>query len=106
MYIPLKQASEKLNISSAALCTAAKYADFYKKSDTNKKNAMFDIDGYLKKNALMIELVEKTKLFTEYLNKIEKISYTEIAKISGTSPQLISACIFGYKQALTICVMF
>ncbi len=106
MYIPLKQASEKLNISSAALVVSAKYVDFYRKADTNKKNAMFDIDGYLKKNALMTELVEKTKLFTEYLNKIEKVSYLEIAKISGASSQIISECAFGYKQALTICVMF
>jgi len=105
-YIPVMTACERLGISNAAICISAKYKPFYKKSDPDKRNAMFNLDEYIKKEDLKKELIEKTKLFTEYLYYIEGLSYTQIGRIAGVGFQTLHSCNFGYKAALKICVRF
>ena len=99
-------ACEELGVSRAAICTSAKYKDFYRKSSKTKRDAKFDLQGFIKYSELQEELVEKTKLFTEYLHKIESISYPQIAKISGVAGNNINKCIYGYDAALKISISF
>ena len=50
--------------------------------------------------------VKQIELFVEYLNKIEKVSYNEIARKVRTSFSVISNLQFGYKTAIKILVKF
>ena len=49
---------------------------------------------------------EQIKLFVEYLNKIEEVSYSEIARRVKISFGVISNLQFGYKTAIKILVKF
>jgi len=45
--VPLQYAAEKLEVEDSALVVSKKYKEFYIKSDSNKRNAMFNLKGYL-----------------------------------------------------------
>ena len=104
--VPVSIACKTLGVSNSAICISDKYKPFYKKSDKDRRNAEFDIAGYIKKEDLKTELIEKTKLFTEYLFHIEGISYTKMSRIAKVSFQTLHSCNFGYRAALQICVIF
>ena len=50
--------------------------------------------------------VKQIELFVEYLNKIEEVSYSEIARRVKISFGVISSLRFGYKTAIKILVKF
>ena len=50
--------------------------------------------------------VEQIKLFVEYLNKIELILYSDMAKKVNISVNVISNLRFGYETAIKILVKF
>ena len=98
--IPLNEAISRLGLkSTSAIITSRKYNRFYHKSDKGRRNATFDLDEYLKHEALEEELLEKSKLFVEYLVHIEDRSYTWMAKFSGSSIQTMSQHNFSFDRA-------
>lgn len=100
--ISAKEACDKLRIKSSTICVSGRYKDFYIKSEAGKRNAKFALDEFLRYEDEQINIVEKTKLFTEYLNAEEGVIYEKIGEIGKTSFQTISQCTYGYEAALRI----
>ncbi len=96
------EATEILGISAASLCVSAKYKPFYYPPPKGKRGAYFDLEGWLRQDELNYELIAQAGLLVEYLNKIEDVTYTDIAKISNVTVTSVAAVDFGYKSALKI----
>ncbi len=104
-FIPLELAAEQLNVTSACLVRDCnKYRQFFKKAEPKKRNAMFDVTAFLHAEEIKTELVEKTKLLTEYLHHEEGMSYIQMATLSKVAVQQIAPCIYGYTAALKISI--
>ena len=102
-YIPIKVAADQIGVTDSCLYTdSLKYRPFLRKFVSGEEEAGFDLKGFLAREELKTELVEKTRLLTEYLFHEEGVTYTEIGEIAGVTPQQISMCNFGYDTALKI----
>lgn len=101
----LQQAADKLDVTISALCTSDKYQPFRHTTD-NRRVSFFDVEGYLKKEADLKELLEKTRLFVEYLVHEEELTYSFISKATGIYIQSISAHSFAADKALTLLQWF
>jgi hypothetical protein len=102
-YVPVRIAAEQLEVTESCLFrNTNKYRPYLRLCKDGEESAGFDIKGFLKKEDLRTELLEKTKLLTEYLYHEEDISYGEIGKMAGVSAQSVSLCKFNYDTALKI----
>ncbi len=102
-YIPLQSAAEQLGVTDACLVRdCEKYRPFFKKSDPKKRNATFNLIGFLKAEELKEELVAKTQLLTEYLHHIEGMTYMDMSRLTGVVVQQIASCVYGYTAALKL----
>lgn len=103
--VTLYDAGEELNINPCTFYNAEnrKYDDYI--YDVSGKK-MFDVEGYRHFEALKEELLEKTKLFTEYLFHEEGFTYTEIANSVGITHQVLSKVNYGFETAFKILKWF
>ena len=102
--ITLEEAREILGLTqTSALVSNDKYKRFYHPIKGTRDARVFDIDGYKKWDATLYGLIEKTKLFIEYLVHERGITYSEISKHAGVAVQSVSSHMFGDKTALKIC---
>lgn len=99
--IRLEEAVKTLGVSQGTL-HGKKYDDFRLPSENGK--AYFDIGAYTAYADLQEELVEKVKLFIEYLYHIEGMSYQKMARLSGVNVNSLHSHIFSYQRALRIAV--
>ena len=100
--ISVSEAALRLGLGECTLYSNREpYRRFFTPS-TEGKRAMFDIEGYEEYVDTREELVEKTRLFTEYLRHELKIRYSYVAKLAGTSVQLISRCRYEFDVAYRI----
>ena len=99
--ITVNEAARRLELSKVAIYHGKKYQPFIKRVP-GKNTTLFDYKGYTQWQEHCIELTEKTRLLTEYLYHIEKMTYAEIARLADTNIQNIFCCNFGYKVAVKI----
>lgn len=99
-YIRLKTAAEILGVDSSTLVTSNKHKPFHIKSKEGKNESYFDLNGFLRREALEEELKAKSSLFVEYMRHIENITYTQIAKVAKTSIQAIASHNYSLKKAI------
>lgn len=105
-HVSIEIACEQLGITSSAICVSKKYKDYYKKSDKGTRNASFDLNGFTAHNDTKKELVEKVSLFTEYLNKVEDMTYEQIAKVGRVTLQQVAGLNMGYVSSLKLALRF
>lgn len=100
--VTLYEAGEELDLNPCTFYNSEnrKYEDFIHVIGGKK---YFDIRGYKDFEDLKVELLEKTKLFTEYLAHEEGVTYTSIAKSVGITFQVLSKVNYGFDSALKIC---
>jgi len=104
-YVRIKEASEILGVSDSAIVASAKYKPFHIKTD-NKRESYFDIQGYRHRQDIENQLLEKTKLFIEYLVHEEGIGYSYMAKKSKIPVQALSNHAFSVKKAFGLMKWF
>lgn len=105
-YIRLNEASEMLGIDTASLCVAQKYKPFYKSRKDNMGGAFFDVSAYLNFEETQFSILEKTKLFVEYLVHEEKYTYSFIATKGQLQVQALHHHSFSVKKAINIAKWF
>ena len=105
-HITVREACNRIGVTDSVIYTSKKYRPYLHKTGTRSIENRFDIEGYLRQRDIEEELVEKTKLFVEYLIHIEHIKVKEIAQMAGCSENLIYAHQFGYDIALRIVTAF
>lgn len=99
--VTLYEAGDALELNPCTFYNAEnrKYDAFIYEVDGQK---MFDVLGYRKYETLREELLEKTKLFTEYMVHEEGERYTGIAKKVGITHQSLWKVNYGLGTALKI----
>lgn len=97
-------AAEVLGIDISALCVSQKYKQFYHKTD-NRRESYFDIGGYKTLEGKKESLLEKTKLFIEYLRYEEKLTYKEMSK-AGIHIQALHRHDFSFEKAFSFARWF
>ena len=110
-FIPVEEASKVLGLKeSSSLYTSPRYKRFVinakKGSKGGASGALFDLGGYRKYYGNVNVLIERTKLFTEYLRHECNMKYDEIGAISKTNPSIISGLHFGQSVAMRIVSSF
>jgi hypothetical protein len=71
-----------------------------------KQFDLFDMKAYMDEEEHKTSMIEKVKLFVEYLKHIENMSSKDIATISTVTPTLVNRLDFGYKTAKKIVKQF
>lgn len=103
-FITLNDAVEALELASSAhIINAARYKPFYHPIKGHKNLKVFDIKGFRKHEENVFSLMEKTKLFVEWLKEDRGLTNSEIARNAGIAPQTLHAYTFGDKAAYAIC---
>lgn len=100
VLISFTEASEALGIHTSALFNKKlpKYHDFIVPGEG------FDILGYKRREDILDDMVETTKLFIEYLNKVEELSYEKIAALGGSDKKSMSTLDLKRKKSLKFLV--
>ena len=102
-YIPVSEAASMLNVSPTTLTTSkGKYRRFYRPAKEGKKDAAFDIDGYLKWEAMLDHYIKMAALLTEYLRHEKGIGYTELSRMLGVAKGSLEKAIFSLQSAIKI----
>lgn len=103
-FITLNEAVEVLGVpSSSHIINAAKYKPFYYPIKGHKNLKVFDINGFRRHEENVFSLMEKTKLFIEWLKEERGFTNSEIARNAGIASQTLYAYTFGDKAAYAIC---
>lgn len=105
-YIRLHEAAEILGIAPESLCTAVRYKPFYRGRTKGVNEAYFDLTGYQKFEEIEYSLLEKTKLFLEYLVHEEGYTYTSIAQKTKVHVQALHQHKFSASKARIIAKWF
>jgi hypothetical protein len=102
-YVKVQYAAEQLGCTVGCLfLDTPKYRPYLRLSRKGKKDAGFNLEAFTKAEATKSMLLERTKLLTEYLNKIESMTYEEIAELSGVGQQSIWSCSYAFNSAYKI----
>ena len=96
--ITVNTACDLLGVTASAIYMSDMYKEFYKPAKEQDGTSMFDMQGFMHRESLKLELIEKTKLLVEYLSKIEGFSYE---KIGGNTPNS-SSLRFGFNGGFKI----
>jgi len=103
VYVNVQYAADQLDCTVACLFRdAPKYRPFLRKSSDGLHNAGFNLDGFRDAQELKVQLVERTKLLTEYLCHIEGMTYLEMAELSDVGQQSIWSCSYAFDSARKI----
>jgi len=102
-YVNVQYAADQLGCTVACLFRdAPKYRPFLRKSSDGKHNAGFNLEAYINSQELRTQLIERTRLMSEYLHHIEGVTYTDMGKLAGVTIQQIAMCTYGYDVALAL----
>ena len=102
-YVSIQHASEQLGCTAATLFRdCEKYRPYIRLATEGKRNAGFNLSAFRANEENRHELLEKTKLLTEYLHHIEKVTYVKMSKISGVPIYRLSGCNYSFKAAYDI----
>jgi hypothetical protein len=106
MYIPVEEAKVILNVSYSELKHTKKYNRFFKLSD-GLYPAMFDLHSYIMEKDKIDIIVERSKLFLEYIIwQREDITYLSISKDINCSKQTLEKHTYRYKISKNILMQY
>ena len=101
--VTLTEATELLGLSDpTVIINGEKYKRFYHPVRGRKNMCTFDIKGYRKWEQIEYGLIEKTKLFVEWLIHERGFTTSEIAKKANISNTLLRSHMYSWKTAYKI----
>jgi len=102
-FVNIQYAAEQLGVTESCLFRdAPKYRPFLRKASEGSYDAGFDLSSFMKVEERKEQLLERTKLLTEYLCHIEGLTYREMGELTGVGKQSICQCIYGFNGAYKI----
>lgn len=98
----LKEFAMIAGVSQPAISMNEKYQKYITRKDGFVFVSQSNIKKFIDDEQTIEAIREKTKLFVEYLNKIEKVTYTEISKKINLSDQSVISLMFGTEHCYKI----
>lgn len=103
--LTIREAAEQLGVIPECFSLSRKYQPFIHRTE-GKRDGRFDMEGYMKVQDDMYELIQKTQLFIQYLVHEESMAYTKIASMVGIRHQSVQQNDFGIGIAIKIARYF
>ena len=102
-FVTLKDAVAALELSDpTVIINGKRYQPFYHPIKGTRRLRVFDLAGFRKHEETQYALIEKAKLFVEWLIHERGFTNTEIAEKAGISHQLVNSHRWSFEVAYKI----